>query len=434
MLLIYAPNHSNRLNYIASIFSDALGIKHLVNNNKDEFISYTGPRINYSPTPISDLEIHIIPCSLLFEIEIKDQHIECFNWNKTIAFFKTENAFGFDVFAAAFYLISRYEEYLPHQLDMYGRFAHENAVAFKNGFLHKPVVNIWINELKAQLTGLFPAIQFTPKPFKFIPTYDIDIAWSYLHKGVIRNAGGLIKSIFSGEFMDAKERIAVLINKKNDPFDIYEWLDKLHEKFNLSPIYFFLLSGQNKGYDKNINPGNKFFQQLIKQQSGKYAVGIHPSWQSGNDPKELQKEIELIKNITGKQIKKSRQHYIRMKLPTTYRYLIKCGISEDYSMGYGSINGFRASYCLPFKWFDVELNQANELIIFPFCFMEANSLFEQHYSAAQAIDELKEYFNEVRKVNGMFITIFHNHLITEQPQQVEWRNMYKEFIEKFISA
>ena len=82
--------------------------------------------------------------SLLFENKITEQSIECFEVNGNKAFFKTEGDFPFDIFAASFYLFSRYEEYLPHQKDMYGRYAHENSLAFKESFLDQPLINIWL--------------------------------------------------------------------------------------------------------------------------------------------------------------------------------------------------------------------------------------------------------------------------------------------------
>jgi len=36
------------------------------------------------------------------------------------AFFKSEGDYPFDIFSAVFYLLSRYEEYLPYKKDMYG--------------------------------------------------------------------------------------------------------------------------------------------------------------------------------------------------------------------------------------------------------------------------------------------------------------------------
>ncbi|HNE94198.1 MAG TPA: hypothetical protein PKZ66_08755, partial [Chitinophagaceae bacterium] len=100
----------------------------------------------------------------------------------------------------------------------------------------------------------------------------------------------------------------------------------------------------------------------------------------------------------------------------------------DYSMGYGSINGFRASYTNSFFWFDLSTNLTSNLSISPFCFMEANSFFEQKYNAQQAAEELEQFYKIVKSVDGTFITIFHNHFITEQPQWLAWREMYFNFL------
>lgn len=430
MLLVYCQYSTPRIEYICSTLFTAIGVSRFtITNNKQSFAAFEGVRINYSSAAIVDDEIWMEPVTLLFEDDIHEQQIGCFSWKEYKAFFKSGgNVFPFDVFAASFYLISRYEEYLPHTLDMYGRYAHENSIAFKEEFLQLPLVNLWLQQLKEALMKSDPSLLLTATGFTFVPTYDIDIAFSYKEKGVVRNTGGLLKSITKGDWKEVKDRMLTIASLATDPFDVYEWLDDLHQQYQLKPIYFYLLASANSRYDKNILPSSSSLRFLIEGQAGKNIVGIHPSWQSGDNTRLLPQEMKHLQAITGKAVTRSRQHYIRMQFPTTYRRLIEAGITEDYSMGYGSINGFRASYCLPYKWFDLEKNEATGLTILPFCFMEANSLFEQRYTSAEAAQELQAYYNITKQVDGLLITIFHNHLITEQPSQIEWRRLYENFV------
>ncbi|MDB5192056.1 MAG: hypothetical protein JWQ96_1619 [Segetibacter sp.] len=430
-LLIYTTQASPRVEYIFSTLLPALGITdYQITTDLNTFKNFSGAKINYSFEQVENT-YSIQPASLLFENEIKQQQIDCFDWNGYKAFFKTGGDLPFDIFAASFYLLSRYEEYLPHQLDMYGRFAHENSLAFKEGFLQFPLINLWLQKLGKSLKQKFPSLLLQPADFRFIPTYDIDIAWSYKHKGVVRNVGGLVKSIMKGEWANAIERMKVL-QGASDPFDSYKWLDEVHKNLTEKPLYFFLLAQQNKGYDKNILPTKPELQALVKEVSTKYNVGIHPSWQSGDDSKLLNEEVILLENITSRSIIKSRQHYIRMMLPTTYRQLIQAGITEDYSMGFGSINGFRASYCLPYKWYDLEKEETTNLTLFPFCYMEANSFYEQHYSTAQASTELEHYYNITKSVGGLLITIWHNHFLGTDRMFAGWKEVYEKFLQKFV--
>lgn len=418
MLLIYSEIFSTRLTYILQIF---FGDKFSVTSDIDFFNQNTNAKINYSNQKIAVNEVYIKPSAILFEQNIVTQTIECFNWQNLKVFFKTEGDIPFDIFAASFYLLSRYEEYLPHQKDFYGRYAHTNSIAFKEDFLQLPLINLWMHEFEKTMRQKFPVSAFTQTTFTFLPTYDIDIAY--------KNSGFLKKTyLFLKNILKAKPAIG------KDAFDTYNWLDELQIKFNLQPLYFFLLAQKKKGYDKNVSPYNKQLQQLIIGVSRKNAIGIHPSWQSGDDEIILIKEIELLCNISKQSIKNSRQHYIKMNLPETYERLIKHSITNDHSMGYGSINGFRASYCLPFFWYDLKNEKQTSLLIHPFCFMEANSFFEQGFNAMQAGEELQQYFDVVKKVNGKLITIFHNHFITEEPQWIEWRKMYEAFLKKNFLA
>src|SRR5882757_4494617 len=229
MLLLYSPHITPRLRYIVDFIGKELFDEPITLTSDDErYITHAGPRLNYSDTELDDAEFFLRSTPLLQETGIHPMEVECFELNFHKAFFPTEGDFPFDIFAASFYLISRYEEYLPLDPDEYGRFDHTRSLAWREGFLDIPLVNIWIQELKKALARKYPALAFRYPSFKFIPTYDIDVAYSYLHKGWKRNLGGALRSFSKGEWSKITERWDVLRGIKPDPFDAYEWLDSLH--------------------------------------------------------------------------------------------------------------------------------------------------------------------------------------------------------------
>lgn len=433
-LIVYTQFPSKRVDYIFSTLLPALGLTHYrITSDVLAFKNADETKINYSSQPVAGNEVWIQPATLLFENRIETQILSCFDYNGSKAFYKTsEGDFPFDIFAASFYLISRYEEYLPHKLDMYERYPHENSLAYNQQFLQLPLVNVWLIHFAKLLRQKFPSLTLHPKRFSFVPTYDIDIAYSYLYKGAIRNIAGFIKSAWMSEWALVKERMNVLFGNQQDPFDSFGWLDELHQEFHLKPIYFFLLADKNKKYDRNILPAKPAMKSLIANHAGKYEIGIHPSWQSGDDAGLLKSELKKLEAISGQTIYKSRQHYIRMNLPETYRQLIEAGITQDYSMGYGSINGFRASYCLPFLWYDLQKEETTNLTIYPFCYMDANSYYEQHYDCDQALDEMKHYYSICKLVDGLFITIWHNHFLGTDKMFKGWPESYRTAISGII--
>ncbi|MES2849753.1 MAG: polysaccharide deacetylase family protein [Bacteroidota bacterium] len=423
MVLIYTANTSPRLQYTCSfIFKEQMQVDFEITTDAEKFKQFDGVRINYSNIPITNTEYRIGNVNLLFENNIQQQPIDCFEANGYKAFFKTDGAdLSFDIFAATFYLLSRYEEYLPHEKDMYGRYAHENSLAFKEGFLKLPLINTWINDFRKALKTKYPTFNFKLSTFNFLPTYDIDIAYSYKHKSWLRTVGAFMKS-------PSVERVKVLSGSQKDPFDSYEWMDALHQQHNLQPIYFFLAAQKNTLYDKNILPNTTAFHHLVKHQADKYETGIHPGWQSGDNFLLLKQEKKILESIIDKHITRSRQHYIRFHLPSGYRRLLEAGITDDYSMGYGSINGFRASVTSSFYWYDLEKEEQTHLRIHPFCFMDANSFYEQHFSAEQAYDESMHYLKICREVNGTLITIWHNNFLGTDRKFAGWRECYEKFI------
>lgn len=436
MLIIYAPQLTARLKYIAkTLLQDLSGVQLRFTDSKDEFANAEGAKLNYSSGQVAADEFRIQPVELLFEKNIVPKEIPVQQHSRFVMLYPVPHSdLPFDIFAASFYLLSRYEEYLPHQKDEYGRFSHKESIAFKNNFLRKPIINIWLQYLQELLQAKFPQLLFAAKQFRLIATYDIDMAYSYLHKGIVRNAVGFARSAVGGSWSDMQNRFAVLTRNQKDPFDVYEWLDALHLKYKLQPYYFFLLAQQRSVYDKNVHPDLNAMQVLIQHHAEKYQVGIHPSWQSGDQPDLLKAEIRLLKTITQQPVVNSRQHYLRFELPGTYRQLAAQGIQHEFSMGYGTINGFRASVAGSFFWYNLQNETTTDLLLHPFCFMDANSFYEQKYSPAQAFDEIKYYQDEIKKVNGTMITVWHNHILGADAMFKGWKEVYELFLEEVVSG
>ena len=431
-VILLADTISPRLQFISDFIGREINGKPIrLTSDIEVFKQYQGPRISYTLNKPDTEAYHVRPHSLLFEQDIREQDIDCFTYQSEVAFFKVNSQHPFDIFAAAFYLLSRYEEYLPHEKDIYGRYAHTNSLAFRKGFLDKPLVNIWIKDFRERLQQMFTHYQLPPhNRFIFLPTYDIDEAFAYKYKSWWRVTGGLIRSLLRFDFHSVAERIAVMTGKKTDPYDSYKWIEQLHQNNHPPAQFFFLLAPRTYKYDKNILPRVKKFRRLISDISRKFVVGIHPSWQSGENNSVLHSEILTLEKIINKKVRFSRQHYIRFSMPSTFRELIKQGITADYSMGYGSINGFRASVASIFYWYDLENEHTTPLSLYPFCYMEANSYFEQKYTAEQALEEMRQYFRKVREVDGLLITLWHNSFLGSAKRFKGWKEVYEIFVKE----
>jgi len=432
-MLFYSDLHTPRLEYILDLVSNEIFNEPFrQTSDKTAFISYTGAKLNYSKDRLTEKEFLVVPHGLLYENSICDQQIMRFDVSGNQAFFQTEGDFPFDIFSAAFFLVSRYEEYLPFEPDKYGRFPHQASLAFKEGFLEVPLINRWLEDFKIALRRHFPEIIFRLKDFKFIPSYDIDIAYSYKFKGPGRNLGGFFRSIGKMQWNYFLDRWDVLFNKKKDPFDSYEWLDSLHLYCRTRAYYFFLLAKKQTGVDKNISPEKPEMKSLIAYHAGGYTVGIHPSWQSGDEQAILMEEVDLLSEIASRPVKYSRQHYLRMTLPQTFRNLIDVGIEKDFTLGYGSANGFRASIASSFFWYDLKAEKKTSLMLFPFCFMDATCFYENQLSPQAAYNELMGYYKRIRQVNGLMVTIWHNQFFGTDPLFAGWKEVYEVFLKDQI--
>jgi hypothetical protein len=431
MLAIYTPQITNRVRYIFDLFfKEQMQIPFKLTSSVDEFRAADGAKIVYDIHPQED-SLCFGSAFLLFQRGISQQDLTVSEYDYLKIFYQIEGegfVLPFDPFAAAFYLVSRYEEYLPHANDRHDRFPPEESFAYRNGFLQVPVVNHYIRLVRLKIQEHFPELKFGPQKFKYKPTFDVDSAYNYRGKGPFRNLGGLARSVVKGNFTEAADRVKVLTGNKQDPYDTYDYLLRLHEKYNYKPVFFFLL-GDYDEFDKGISINVTEFQSLIKSIADEAEVGIHPSYASNSDTTKLHREIGRLNRTLKREVHISRQHFLKLKFPDTYRNLMDQDIEEDYTIGYAALPGFRASICSSFYFYDLGRENKTLLKLYPFAFMDATLNYYMKLKPHEALEVVKPFIDEVKDVNGLLITLWHNNSFSEADEWVGWRHMYEQMVE-----
>ncbi|MEQ6124567.1 polysaccharide deacetylase family protein [Pseudotenacibaculum sp. MALMAid0570] len=429
MILVYTHKITPRVRYIFKhVFSRILLVSIDFTSKVEEFVAHNGPKLSYTKVPLGN-EFFIRSHDLLFDQGVSDLEINIQKWEETPCFFSAgpKSAIPYDIFAASFYLISRYEEYLPHVRDVHERFNAEQSLAYKYRFLEKPIVDIWAIKLKRVLEERFTDYEFPERKFTYISTIDVDNAYAYKHKSFVRSSGGFVNDFFKLKLKSFWDRLMVLLRIKKDPYNVFEKILSLSSTHKIKTIFFFLLADYTT-FDTNVSASKNKFRLLIKHIADYAKVGLHPSYFTMKNSNMLKKEKERLESITNISTVKSRQHFLRFSLPETYQNLIDLEIEEDYSMGYASHVGFRASTCTPFYFYDLDFEIQTPLKVFPFALMDTTLNDYMGLTPKQSLGRIKDLYKEVKKVDGVFITLFHNESISGYLRWRGWQRVYETML------
>jgi hypothetical protein len=400
-----------------------VGIAYELTSNLNAFlVSNAAVKINYSREEIDDA-IQIIPQGLLQQNGIEAIKPDITPHNTWQFLFWGDNAteVPFDVFAATFYLLSRYEEYVITARDKHGRFESKNSLAYQHNFLQIPLVDVWADALKKLFQSKNNSLQFAHQTAKKVSTIDVDFAFKYSGIGLIKWLVKLAKSAIAVDFNEVITQIKTLFNPSLDPYNTYSFINKNTN----SQLIYFILMGNYGGYDKACN--NKAIAQtidIIKTHAS--TIGIHPSYQSNLIDVYLSEEIKRLNQINPNPITHSRNHFLKLQIPHTYIKLIEAGITDDYTLLYAETIGFRASTCKPFLFFNLQQNNITSLTIHNTCLMDVTLKNYMQLTPKQAMEQIDMLRHEVKKYNGEFITLWHNSSLNCEWEQ--WKSVYKHCV------
>jgi hypothetical protein len=410
MLLIYSQKITPRFRYVANhIFGRLMGIDIIFATKVEEFIKHSGPKITYGKQPLQN-EFFIQSYGLLDEQGINDHSIKMTDWEGLPTFFRVEerSELSFDIFSATFYLLSRYEEYLPHVKDGFGRFPASASVAFKHGFLELPLVDLWAQRFKSVLLERFPEMITKKRTYVFCPIIDVTTSHKYAFRGVLRGTGGFMGDVVTLKLGSALRRILVVLGIRKDPYDNFDALIRM-QKDSPSRLMFFFQFAAFSQFDKNVSVYNRRFKNLIKSVADYAIVSLASSFASFDDLETLKLEKKNLSNVLHRVVKFSRLRYNRVEVPGSYRQLVAAEFTDDFSMGYTHAPGFRAGTCSPFYFYDINQEIQQPIRIHPFALHDYALLACKDLADMQST--LKRLYDQVVKVQGEFAIIFSNELI-----------------------
>ena len=428
MLLVYSHKITPRLKYtFKHICKRILGLEIKFTSKVEDFIAHDSLKMSYTRQPLSN-ELFVRSNELLFEQGLSDLDINVQNWENTKGFFAAgeRSDLPYDIFAASFYLLSRYEEYLPHVKDDYGRFMAKESLAYKNRFLNQPVIDIWAYKLQTVLKERFPDFKFSDRKYRLQPIIDVPMAYYFRKKGLLRTIGGTFTDIGRFRFRQLYQRYLVLMGFKRDPYDTFKWIITKQKQCDFKFTVLFLI-GDYSTYDKSISTNKKEFVSLIKSVADYCYVGIKASYFALEDISIIKKEKLKMEAIINSDLHAVRHSFSKLNLPQSYRNLIELEINQDFTMGYIDTLGFRAGTCTPFQFYDLDYEVQTPLQINPYHCLDFGLL--KYASQLDKQEHLQKLIDEVKAVNGTFTPVFHNYTFSNQERWKGFRSLFNLILE-----
>ena len=433
MICIYTDKYTNRLKYVADhIFKRILGQSvNIVNKVEDLPTLSACPLIVYSETLKVKGALHIVPNGLLFKKGVREYDITMNTWEGVKTFFATKGGdIPFDIFSASFYLLSRYEEYLPikENFDSKGCFISEKSLAYKEGFLETPLVDVWALKLEEKLNSLFPNYTSSiDRRFRFLPIISVNTPYRYRTYSVLGNVLRLGKKALERDWSGLKKQLRVLLRIDQDPYCNVEKIVELHNRNSLRPLFAFRISNK-KWYKRPVYFAYSTYKKVLCRN---YQIALCISGVASNSVTQLKMEQKILSRIFRTRIVIGTSSLSEYVVPKFYRNLSNSKIKEDFSMSYPDRIGFRASTCTPFRVYDLNREEYYRIDVHsvPFTVWSVKRMGLNKEEIVKAATSMAK---TVKSLKGEFIIASHNDNFVDSSMLKGWASTY-EYVIRYVS-
>lgn len=370
MLLVYTHKITPRITYIFThVFKRVLGIEVGFTTTLETFVAHPEEKMSYTNAPLGN-EFFIKSHSLLFDQGIQDVPCEVSSWEELPIFFQqdTPSALPFDLFAAGFYLLTRYEEHLPYVESGFEGFPAKTSLAYRHKFLKRPLVDLWIQKLKQYMTPVYPDLFPVEGMNRKSPQILVDViqAYKYKHKSVFRNAVQWVKALFDLNLWELIEHPLVLMRFRRDPWNVFATdFPELSKSKQAKRMFFFFQFTDVNFRDQGITKHEKYLHYLVKATADYFEVSLLVSQTGRKSLKHFKSERVDFQDQIHHPVTHVRFAKNLRNVNESYKILMAEEIRADYSMGYPDELGYRASTALPFYFFDLANDYETLLRVHP---------------------------------------------------------------------
>lgn len=326
-----------------------------------------------------------------------------------------------DLLASTLLTLSRFEETLPGLRDVHARFSAHSSVAWRDGFLHRPIVDEYGLGLQQAVKALLPGWVPEMREFRAKLGHDVDeigIPFSL--------RGAAAKSVRHGKpLLTIRDLLAPVIGIDTAYQTQLRKLVQMSIERKIDSAIYWKVS-QEGPYDTGYDPRDKRIRRLIDCfRSQRVEMGIHPSYATFHSPELLRLEVQTLREVLGETKLGGRQDYLRWS-PQTWLDWDRLGLAYDASVGFADHIGFRAGTAIPYQpWLWTQQRKAS-LVEIPLLAMDSTLQGYMKLAPAKAQELLRDLIARCRAVGGVFTLAWHNTRIIDS----EHAEVYKMVLDE----
>ena len=326
-----------------------------------------------------------------------------------------------DLVASALFLLSRYEEKLNPERDVHNRFPVKASLAYKAGFLQRPLVDEYGAYLRKCLAQCGVELPQNALKMTITLTHDVDVPFEH------RTLRSFLGGIRRGKVKTALKNACSSLDKNS--VYTFPWLLEQDNRLpEAQKIYFLRYPIQACAYDKPyLSYRMRDMKQLVTllKQNG-VQLGLHGSYQSGADGSLIVEEKRQLEKNIGTPLTQHRYHFLRTCIPDNFISLQEVGILHDYTVGYADCVGFRLGTCRPVRFISPTTLQVEHIMVHPLAIMDVTLSNYMQLSYQQALETSLQIIEQVRKYHGELVLLWHNTSVADATSY--HRQLYNDII------
>ena len=339
--------------------------------------------------------------------------------------------FRVDLIAAALFMLTRWEEIVLPQRDEHDRFPAIASTAYRQGFLDQPIVDRYAMILRAWLQRQRPSWQPRRRTFHLHLSHDIDHLRRFLtaNEALRQTANNLWRQKRPRWALEDVRDFATgrLLIDRNPYLTVLDDLANMTEMRGDRATFYIMAATPNlfdEGFTVTTPALTRRLQRLARRG---HIIGVHPGYYTYLDFQRYRTEKNRLEQALGEVVHHARQHYLRFRVPDTWRIAVRAGIREDATLGYADMDGFRCGTAHSFPVFDILADEAIPIIERPLHIMDGTLKSYRNLTADEALRRMQKLAQRAAQVEGELHLLWHNKLY------YAWRPWF-QILRRFLNA